>query len=85
MNIKEDVDNNAIIVGDINTPLTSVDGSSTQKISKETDFQGFFKSNGLNRYVYRTFRPTTARAHCFKCTWNTLQDTSRMAAPKNKP
>ena len=76
MNIKEDADNNAIIVGDINTPLTSVDGSSTQKISKET---------GLNIYVYRTFRPTTARAHCFKCTWNTLQDTSRMAAPKNKP
>ena len=51
MNIKEDVDNNAIIVGDINTPLTSVDGSSAQKISKETDLQGFFKSNGLNRYV----------------------------------
>ena len=80
MNIKEDVDNKTVLVGDINIPLTLVDGSSTQKISKETDLQGFFRSNGLNRYVYRTFHPITAKAHCFKCIWNTLQDTSRMAA-----
>ena len=42
MNVNEDIDNNTITVGDINTPLTSVDGSSTQKISKETDVQLFF-------------------------------------------
>ena len=36
VNIKGDIDNNTIIVGDINTPLTSMDGSSRQKISKET-------------------------------------------------
>ena len=85
MNVNEDIDNNTIIVGDINTPLMSVDGSSTQKISKETDVQLFFRSNGLNRYVYRTFHPITAKAHSFKCTWDILQDTLRMAAPKNKP
>uniref|UniRef100_A0A9L0R7F6 exodeoxyribonuclease III n=1 Tax=Equus caballus TaxID=9796 RepID=A0A9L0R7F6_HORSE len=34
-NLKEDIKNNAIIVGDLNTPLTSLDRSSRQKINKE--------------------------------------------------
>ena len=33
--IKEDVKNNIIIVGDLNTRLTSMDRSSGQKINKE--------------------------------------------------
>ena len=35
-NIKEKVDSNTIIVGDLNTSLTLVDRSSKQKINKET-------------------------------------------------
>ena len=34
--LKGEIDNNIIIVGDFNTPLTAMDRSSTQKISKET-------------------------------------------------
>ncbi len=34
--IKGEIDNNTIIVGDFNTPLTSLDKSSRQKLSKET-------------------------------------------------
>ena len=34
--IKEEIDSSTIIVGDINTPLTPMDGSSKQKINKET-------------------------------------------------
>ena len=33
MDIKGDIDSNAVIVGDFNTPLTSVDRSSRQKIN----------------------------------------------------
>ena len=33
--IKGEIDNNTIIVGDFNTPLTQTDGSSRQKINKE--------------------------------------------------
>ena len=34
--IKGEIDSNAIIVGDLNTPLTPMDRSSKQKINKET-------------------------------------------------
>ena len=34
-NLKEDIKNDTIIVGDLNTPLTSLDRSSRQKINKE--------------------------------------------------
>ena len=34
--IKGEIDNNIIIVGDFNTPLTPMDRSSKQKINKET-------------------------------------------------
>ena len=36
--IKGEIDSNTIIVGDFNTPLTPMDRSSKQKISKETQF-----------------------------------------------
>ena len=34
--MKGEINNNTIIVGDFNTPLTPVDRSTKQKISKET-------------------------------------------------
>ena len=36
MPIKGEIDNNTIIVGDFNTPLTAMDRSSTLKINKKT-------------------------------------------------
>ena len=35
MDIKGEIGSNAVIVGDFNTPLTSMDKSSRQKINKE--------------------------------------------------
>ena len=42
--IKGDIDENTIIVGDLNTPLTSMDRSSRQKINKATDLNDIMKS-----------------------------------------
>ena len=36
MSMKEEINNNTVIVGDFNTPLTSMDRSTKQKINKET-------------------------------------------------
>ena len=36
MDIMEDTDSNTVIVGDFNTPLTSVDGCSRQKVNRES-------------------------------------------------
>ena len=37
--IKGEIDSNTIRVGDFNTPLTPMDGSSKQKINKEKQFK----------------------------------------------
>ena len=36
MDIKGEIDRNTVIVGDFNTPLTSMDRSLQQKVNKET-------------------------------------------------
>ena len=38
--MKEEMNSNTIIVGDFNTPLTTMDKSTKQKINKETHFKG---------------------------------------------
>ena len=55
--IKGEIESNTIIVGDFNTPLTSMDRSSKQKINKETHKIGL--SDTLDQIhlidIYRTF------------------------------
>ena len=51
-NIKKLIDNNTIIVGDFNTPLTTIDRSSNKKIHKENNgFEWHTGPDGLNRYI----------------------------------
>ena len=62
--IKEEIDSNTIIVGDFHTPLTPMDRSSKQKISKET----LALNNTIHQVdlvdIYRTFHPKTTE-HTF--------------------
>ena len=55
--IKGDIESNTIIVGDFNTPLTSMDRSSKQKINKEIQVL----NNTLDEMnlidIFRTFHP----------------------------
>ena len=62
-NIKELIQDNTIIVGDFNTPLTSMDRSSKQKINKETMALND-TLNGMDlTNIFRTFHPKAANTH----------------------
>ena len=58
--IKREIDSNTVILWDVDTPLTSIDRSSSQKINKETE--GLYDIlNGIVLIdlidIYRTFHP----------------------------
>ena len=55
--IKGETDNNTIIVGDFNTPLTTLDRSSKQKINKETQVLNDTLDEMDLTDIFRTFPP----------------------------
>ena len=58
-NMKGEVNNNTIIVGDFNTPLTPMDRSTKQKINKETQTLNDTIDKLDLTDIYRTFHPKT--------------------------
>ena len=57
--MKEEINSNTIIVGHFNTPLTTMDRSTKQKIKKETQtLKDTMDQLDLNA-IYRTFHPKT--------------------------
>ena len=55
--IKDEIDSNTIIVGDLNTPLTLMDRSSKQKINKETQVLNDTLDEKDLTDIFRTFHP----------------------------
>ena len=55
-----ELNSNTIIVGDFNTPLTSMDRSSRQKINKETQALNDTLDQIDLTDIYRTFHPKVA-------------------------
>jgi len=58
-NMKGEINSNTIIVGDFNTPLTPMDRSTKQKISKETQTLNDTMDQLDLIDIYRTFHPKT--------------------------
>ena len=56
---KREINSNTIIVGDINTPLTPMERSTKQKISKETQTLNDTMDQLDLTDIYRTFHPKT--------------------------
>ena len=72
--MKGEINNNTIIVGDFNTPLTPMDRSAKQKINKKT--QTLNDTMGPNGYL-KDISPQNNQFHLFlKFTWNLLQNRS---------
>ena len=57
--MKGEINNNTIIVGDFNTPLTPMDRSTKQKINKETQTLNDTIDKLDLIDIYRTFHPQT--------------------------
>ena len=63
--MKGEINNNAIIVGDFNIPLTPVDRSTKQKINKETQTLNDIIDQLDLIDIYRTFHPKTMNSSFF--------------------
>ena len=65
-NIKKLIDNSTIIVGDFNTPLTTMDRSPKQKINKEPMALNDTLDQMDLTDIFRTFYPNAANTHSFQ-------------------
>ena len=75
--MKGKINNNTIIAGDFNTPLTPMDRPTKQKINKEMQFLNDTIDQLDPIDIYRTFHPQTMNFTFFlKGTRNLLQDRS---------
>ena len=82
MSMKEEINSNTIIVGDYNTPLTTMDRSNKQKTNKETQIlrDTMEQLDLIDIYgeqldlidIYRTFNPKTINFNFFSSAHGTF-------------
>ena len=81
-NLKGDIHNSTIIVGDLTTPLTSMNRSSAQKINKETGELNEKQDQMDLRHIYRRLHPKTAEYTFFSSVHGTFPSRDHMLANK---
>ena len=72
----KEINNNIIIVGDFNTPLTPMDRSTKQKINKETQTYTIDQLDLID--IYRTFHPKTVNFTFFSIAHGTFSRIDRI-------
>jgi exonuclease III len=70
--LKAYINSNTVVVGNINTPLSSIDRSSKQKISKEIQDIKYTIGQMDLLDVYRTFHPTSTQYTFFSAAHGTF-------------
>ena len=76
--MKGEINNNTILVGDFNTPLTPMDGSTKQKIYKETQTLNDTIDQLDLIDIYRTFHPKTINFTFFSSAHGTFSRTDHI-------
>ena len=82
--MKWEINNNTIIVGDFNTPLTPMDRSTKQKVNKETQtlIDTIHQLDLID--IYRTFHPKTMNFTFFSSAHGTLFRIDHILGHKSK-
>ena len=81
--MKGEINSNTIIVGDFNTPLTPMDRSTKQKISKETQTLND-KMDQLDLMdIYRTFHPKAVNFTIFTSAHRTFSKIDHILGHKS--
>ena len=83
--IKGEIDNNTIIVGNCNTPLTSMNRSSRQKIHKETVILNDTVDLVDLIDIYRTFHPEVTEYTFFSRAHGIFSRIVHILGPKTSP
>ena len=78
--IKGEINSNTIIVGDFNTPLSSMDRSSRQKNNKETKALNDTLQQMDLIVIYRAFHPNAAEYTFFSSAHGTFPKTDHTAS-----
>ena len=83
--MKGEINNNTIIVGDFNTPLTPMDRSTKQKINKETQtlIDTIDQLDLID--IYRTFHPKTMNFTFFSSAQGTFFRIDHILDQKSSP
>ena len=81
--MKEEINNNTLIVGDFNTPLTLMDRSTKQKINKETQTLNDTMGQLDTIDIYRAFHPKTMNFTFFSGAHETFSRTDHIQGHKS--
>ena len=82
--MKEEINNNTVIVGDFNTPLTPMDRSTKQKIKKETQTSKDTMDQLDLIDIYRTFHPETMNFAFFSSVHGTFSRIDHILGHKSR-
>ena len=82
--MKGEINNNTMIVGDFNTPLTPMDRSSKQKINKETQTLNDTIDQLDLIDIYRTFHPRTMNFTFFSSAHGTFSRIDHILGHKSR-
>ena len=80
---KGEIDSNTVIAGNFNTPLTSVDRSSSQKTNKETQTLNDTTDQTESTGIYRIFHPKAAEYTLFPSAHTTFSRTDHISGHRS--